>query len=80
MNIDKRYPASACLDYSCVKKCKFKVYEFVPDAYRQNLEIIINQKVKLMLNLPMRMKCTLTDSVTLERLVQTLKTLGKSFK
>ena len=45
----------------------------------QNVEIIINKKVKLMLNLPMRKKCTLTGDVILGKYVQTLKNLGKSF-
>ena len=30
-----------------------------------NIEIIVNKKVKLMLNLPMRKECTLTDGVIL---------------
>ena len=39
----------------------------------KNLEININKKVKFMLDLPIRIKCILTDGVILERLVQTLK-------
>ena len=49
-----------------VKNAILKAYELVPEAYRQT-EIIVNKKVKLMLNLPIRKKCTLTDGVTLRK-------------
>ena len=59
-------PISECVDYNCVKNAILKAYELVPEAYRQKFRIITNKKIKLMLNLPMRNKCTLTDGVILE--------------
>ena len=52
-------PISECVEDNCVKNAILEVYEF------KNSEIIVHKKVKPMLYLPMRKKCTLTGSVIL---------------
>ena len=61
-------PISECVDYNSVKNAILKAYyELVPEAYRQKFRNYRKQEVKLMLNLPMRKKCTLTDGVILRK-------------
>ena len=69
-------PISECVDYNCVKNAFLKAYE--SKAYRRKFKNYCKLD-KLMLNLAMKKKCTLTDGVILGKQVQTLKNLGKLF-
>ena len=56
-------PISECVDYNCVKNALLKAYELCQKHIVKNSETIVNKKVTLILNLPMRKKCTLIDGV-----------------
>ena len=65
------------MNYACVKNVILKHIGWYENHTVKNSEITV--KVKLILSLSMKKKFTLRDIVILEKLKQTLKSLGKSF-